>query len=437
MSNSNGLPTISVFISNFNHGHLLPRALDSICIQETPPDEIVVADDFSTDNSLEVLAEYAKRYPFLRYYRYPEKSKDHIKVGLQQFDQLKGDYVHWFASDDKIYPGFFQKIKETAQRYPGVGVICSSFHHWGPNETPFRTNTHGFNEVRHLEGPELIRHLCQPHIGVSGVASVTRLDAYQWLRQHGYEEIGQWMEFGLSVATIKYGLAVIPDILGAYTDFGPSYHMENMYHETRCLEWFQRLRMFLRQPAFQGLVPPEAIEAFEKTAYSTFPPQTKLRLELNHWMQQAQQHLASGQFDQAAQIAQALVNQQPNFAPGWELAGVVCFQLNRPADAEQAFRRGLQLLPQNANLYNNLGVALRMQGRLDEALPALQQALQLNPNFGEAYQNLGDILASTNRLPEARAMFERALQVNPNLTQARNNLDQLLAQMQLAPTQQS
>jgi tetratricopeptide (TPR) repeat protein len=206
--------------------------------------------------------------------------------------------------------------------------------------------------------------------------------------------------------------------------------MENMYHETRCLDWFQRLRTFLRQPAFQELVPPEAIEAFERTAYSTFPPQTKLRLELNHWMQQAQAHLVNGQIDQAARIAQSLVDQQPSFAPGWELAGVVCFQLNRAGDAEQAFRRGLQLAPQNANMHNNLGVALRMQGRMDEAIQSLQHALQLSPNFGEAYQNMGDTLFSLQRLPEAREMYERALQVNPNLAQARANLDQLLQRLQ-------
>lgn len=418
-------PTISVFISNYNHAHYLERALNSLCFQEVLPDEVVVADDFSTDNSLEILERYAARFPFLRYFRYPAKSSNHIKEGMQQLLQLKGDYILWFASDDWLYPGYFRAIKQTAMRFPGIGVICSCFHHMGPNEIPFRNFTYGVQEVCSLQGTELHKYLCLPGIGVSGVGTVARNDAYRWLLQHGCGELGQWVEMGLTVAAVKWGLAIVPEFLAAYNDFGPSYHMDNMYHETRCLEWFQKLRSFLRQTAFQSLLPPSVIDALERIAYGTFPPQTKLRLELNRWMSEAQEHMKKGQIDQAGQIAQALVNQHPHYLPGWELAGVICFQLGRFDDAEQVFVRGLQLNPQHANLHNNLGMVRSKQGRLDEALVSLQEAARLHPEFAEAHQNLGDTLASLGRVSEASDMYSRALQIDPGLVSARMRLDQL------------
>ena len=50
--------TVSVAVINYNYGHYLPGAIESILSQTLPVDEIVVVDDGSTDNSREVLAGY-------------------------------------------------------------------------------------------------------------------------------------------------------------------------------------------------------------------------------------------------------------------------------------------------------------------------------------------------------------------------------------------
>ena len=54
-------PTLSVGMPNYNHGHLIGRALDAIVAQSRPPDELIIVDDASTDRSLEVIESYAKR----------------------------------------------------------------------------------------------------------------------------------------------------------------------------------------------------------------------------------------------------------------------------------------------------------------------------------------------------------------------------------------
>jgi glycosyltransferase involved in cell wall biosynthesis len=52
--------SIAVVVANRNNGRFLVQCLDSIISQTHRPAEILVVDDASTDNSLEVLAPYAR-----------------------------------------------------------------------------------------------------------------------------------------------------------------------------------------------------------------------------------------------------------------------------------------------------------------------------------------------------------------------------------------
>ena len=56
--------------------------------------------------------------------------------------------------------------------------------------------------------------------------------------------------------------------------------------------------------------------------------------------------------------------------------------------AEWAFRKCIELEPERALAYNNLGSALNAQGRWDEAIPVLEHALSLDPRLAIARNNL-------------------------------------------------
>ena len=72
------------------------------------------------------------------------------------------------------------------------------------------------------------------------------------------------------------------------------------------------------------------------------------------------------------------------------------------AKAEQAFKRGLQELPDDPTLLNNLSIALQQQGRTDEAETALRQALTVEPTNPWVNYNLG-------LLEKNRGSFEAAI----------------------------
>ena len=72
--------------------------------------------------------------------------------------------------------------------------------------------------------------------------------------------------------------------------------------------------------------------------------------------------------------------------------------------------------------YNNLGKALSLEGRADEAIADYQKALEIYPNYAMAYFNIGCALAKKGQVDQAIAHYEKALKIDPNYVQAQCNL---------------
>ena len=85
-------------------------------------------------------------------------------------------------------------------------------------------------------------------------------------------------------------------------------------------------------------------------------------------------------------------------------------------------RRVLELKPDSAKAYSNLGNALKVQGKLDEAVACYRRAVELKPDFAEAYSNLGLACGNQAKLDEAIACFRRALELRPDYTEAHSSL---------------
>ena len=95
---------------------------------------------------------------------------------------------------------------------------------------------------------------------------------------------------------------------------------------------------------------------------------------------------------------------------------------NRHADAIRTFRHLLEIDPNSALAYQDLGTA-QLQGKdLKNAEASLRRAIDLDPSLSGAYTVLGVILASTGRTPEAIEAWKKALTLDPNDANARDNL---------------
>ena len=77
------------------------------------------------------------------------------------------------------------------------------------------------------------------------------------------------------------------------------------------------------------------------------------------------------------------------------------------AAAVSAFRQALALRGDFPDAWNELGYALRNQGRYSESLDAYHEALRLRPDFPEALEYLGEAYVKLGRLDDARRILDR------------------------------
>ena len=75
--------------------------------------------------------------------------------------------------------------------------------------------------------------------------------------------------------------------------------------------------------------------------------------------------------------------------------------------AVDAQRSAVALRPAFPEAWNELGFALRNQGRYPESLQAYDEALRLRPNFPEALEYLGEAYVKLGRLDDARRVLDR------------------------------
>ena len=90
-------------------------------------------------------------------------------------------------------------------------------------------------------------------------------------------------------------------------------------------------------------------------------------------------------------------------------------------EAVEALRVALEIKPNMAKEWNNLGMDLLALGKVEEALAAFDRALMVDPRYAMAMNNKAALLAERGRLWEAQALFDQALEMDGDSTSVWKN----------------
>ncbi len=93
--------------------------------------------------------------------------------------------------------------------------------------------------------------------------------------------------------------------------------------------------------------------------------------------------------------------------------------------AEQMYLQALEVFPNSARIYTELGICYRQQGLYKKALDYFNKAKQINPAFTPAYIDSGITYKLMHKYSDAKAQFLRALEIYPESKEAKDNLNQL------------
>jgi glycosyltransferase involved in cell wall biosynthesis len=119
----NSRPTLSVVLPNYNHGKSIGQAFDALLKQNRAPDEIIVVDDGSTDNSLDVIGRFAAQAASIRVL-VNRQNQGVIPALARGLDAAAGRYVYFAAADDWVLPGFFKLALQKLEADPKLGLFC-------------------------------------------------------------------------------------------------------------------------------------------------------------------------------------------------------------------------------------------------------------------------------------------------------------------------
>jgi hypothetical protein len=210
------MPTIAVVVPNRNDSRFLLRCLDSVLNQPVPPDELIVVDDQSTDDSVALVRKRLNDVAGARLLINPVNLGTAATVSAG-FAQTRCDYVLSLSANDLVLPGIFAHAKACLTRSPGLGLWSALA--WFVDEADRIVAPHPCAVISQRESvfsAEQCRRMAYT-IGnwFTGPTMIFNREAF--LEAGGfdtaYKGLADWIA-GLVLAS-KYGAAFTPEPLGA------------------------------------------------------------------------------------------------------------------------------------------------------------------------------------------------------------------------------
>lgn len=114
---------VSVVIPNYNYSQYLQERIDSVLQQTYPIFEVILLDDKSRDNSVEIMRQYEKDYPFqVKVYENAVNSGNVFVQWEKGCSLAKGDYIWIAEADDLAKPEFVKSLMEVMEQDENVVI---------------------------------------------------------------------------------------------------------------------------------------------------------------------------------------------------------------------------------------------------------------------------------------------------------------------------
>lgn len=119
-------PLISVVITSYNYAQYLPETFDSVLAQTYKDYEVIVVDDGSTDNSLQIIKNYADKYKNFYLYQHDGGINkgliESMKLGIEK---SKGVFIAFLESDDMWREDKLSEIVKIIKKNPDAVIISN------------------------------------------------------------------------------------------------------------------------------------------------------------------------------------------------------------------------------------------------------------------------------------------------------------------------
>lgn len=176
--------SVIVLMSTYNGEKYLSQQLDSLINQSLKPDKILIRDDGSSDNTIDIINEYKKQYTFIDYY-----TGDNLGPGKSFWDLInnckKYDYYALCDQDDVWFKDKLEvAIKTLQEQDNNIPLLyCSKYTLTDENLNPIDSNVsslYNYSDFQH----SLIYHTAPGCTFVFNDASREKIKEYNPDKQY-------------------------------------------------------------------------------------------------------------------------------------------------------------------------------------------------------------------------------------------------------------
>ena len=245
---------ISVIIPVYNAEAYLEECMDSMIHQTIGIEhiELIVVDDGSTDNSLECLIEYEKKYPNSILLVPVEENCGQANARNIGMDYVTAPYFAFADADDWVEPDIYEKMLDKMEKFPCDMVHCFHVEHMENRKEHYvkTKNQEGIYYMGNRKKEE------DPSFE-SGGGIGCFLYSTKWIREHGFRfkhfkkyEDNYW---GGTVFFFVESVYVIPECLYHYRirESSNSHSRNDKDHFERLKIELEKLKFYQEKGLFQ------------------------------------------------------------------------------------------------------------------------------------------------------------------------------------------
>lgn len=119
-------PKISVAMATYNGANYLQEQLDSFLHQAKHPDELVICDDNSTDDTVRILENFKRKASFEVLIYINKENLGYIRNFEKAMDLATGDLIFLSDQDDVWFPEKIQEVTNLFNEKPNVWLVINN-----------------------------------------------------------------------------------------------------------------------------------------------------------------------------------------------------------------------------------------------------------------------------------------------------------------------
>lgn len=245
-------PKVSVYIPTYNYGRYLKKAIDSVLAQTYQDFELIIIDDASRDNTLQILKKYEDNSKIKII-----KNKNNlgfVKSAIKAIKMAEGEYIMRVDADDYLDENALLVMVNILEKHPEIGMVYPDYFH---------IDKEG-NIIDHFRRKKIGREIKLFDLPAMGACTLMRKSCYQAIG--GYrsdirmqDKYDLWLKFIKRFKIYNVNLPL----------FYYRRHQENISNNTKKIlrarryikEKFIEKEYQKRKPRILGIIPTRATHA--------------------------------------------------------------------------------------------------------------------------------------------------------------------------------